>query len=1268
MFRSLIVALAVAAFPATAHAIDVTIDATQLDVTQFNIAGVPGAFPNDRTHVVNLTPGQHEFAVFAGGASGTRDLFFDVDAAGNVSYDAAAEKWFDGTGTNTLTVHGFDVTFDVTALSYSRVSVDPFLPDLDVANATTLRLPPNGGPSHWIFQIPGGGATGTKFNFTVDFDGNLQFDASYDAFLDGRGTTTMTAVGFDVTIDATALSYGAASAVPYLPPVDPDNPTTFRLLPDIGISIHQFEIPGGGSNGTKFNFTVDFAGNVQYEAALEDFFNGAGSDTLTAVGYDVTIDGSPLSYQLGLAIRPFLPTFTGSRTFRLMPNSGTTDHALLVPGGGAQGTHFSFTVDFAGNVQYDPSFGNFITGAGTNTLTAVGYDVNFDASALPYQFGVDLGPWLDRISGLHTFRMMPNTGTTIHQVTVPGGGAMGASFAFTLDLDGNVQYPAEQETFLAGAGTDTLVLEGCPITFDGRNFTEANFELGPFLGFFPKTPPTTLNLVPNRGIEHYAVRIGGVWRKFTVGNLCTVDYASPENDVFSGRGTSTLFIGRIPTEFVLTYDPDVDGVEPDPVLNTALYDPASHPGKAVGTLPSFPSTDPIQAVTELFFVGAADATYRDIAESDILGLVAPGQRIRILISVAQADSTDPSQPDPSTETVPFEVAIVEFQSGNTIVTITGSLADSVPVGSYPFCRVKAVFEYDDPIEAELGPFAVIDEVKIPIFISEEAKAPVFELPTDPPCNSTFEWVAGKELTFDIKATDENAGDVITLDVTGLPAGATLTPALPTNGNPAQTTFSWTPAESDAGEHTITFSATDSSGRVVTCSFDIEVTWDRDGDGLPDFWEECGFTAANGDFVDLPAMGADPDRKDIFVEVDYMAGQMPQQQAIDMVVDAFANAPLANPDGTTGITLHVRLGNEITFQELLGSESASGVYDWDGSNPGVTYFHQVKLANFPPGLAQTAHYCLFAHKLDFGDKTVSGMSRGGEGTGFAASEFVVSLGGVGVGGVGSVAQQAGTLMHELGHDLGLRHGGGDSINRKPNYLSVMNHSFQMSGLIGGGFDFSCCKLPDLDENSKLDESAGLNGGPAIAGLGTKWFCSPTDPRTTADANGPIDWNCNDTIDTALVKTDINADGLPAGFSGAPVLTGFNDWENIVFVGGAVGSTGATLPPPPPVTEPPPEVDEEIITAVGPPAPQNIQGHPTDPQTTLTWSPVAPPGGGKVTYNVYRTEAGEVVLLASTTQTNYHDKDKAVGVEYEYSVATVDEFGTEGPAASVVVMSR
>jgi hypothetical protein len=46
--------------------------------------------------------------------------------------------------------------------------------------------------------------------------------------------------------------------------------------------------------------------------------------------------------------------------------------------------------------------------------------------------------------------------------------------------------------------------------------------------------------------------------------------------------------------------------------------------------------------------------------------------------------------------------------------------------------------------------------------------------------------------------------------------------------------------------------------------------DRDGDGLCDEWETTGIDYDGGGVdLNLPAMGADPDHKDLFVEVDYM---------------------------------------------------------------------------------------------------------------------------------------------------------------------------------------------------------------------------------------------------------------------------------------------------------------------------------------------------------------------------------------------------------------
>jgi hypothetical protein len=146
-------------------------------------------------------------------------------------------------------------------------------------------------------------------------------------------------------------------------------------------------------------------------------------------------------------------------------------------------------------------------------------------------------------------------------------------------------------------------------------------------------------------------------------------------------------------------------------------------------------------------------------------------------------------------------------------------------------------------------------------------------------------------------------------------------------------------------------------------------------------------------------------------------------------------------------------------------------------------------------------------------------------------------------------QAATMMHELGHNLGLRHGGSDSRNLKPNYVSVMNYLYSPIGLPtigsaeGDRFDLArSCSLvsvvqltnpPTGDSNSfVLDFSDGQSGDldeNAVverAGLG----------RSTSRA---VDFNCNQRTDTAY-KQDLNKDKV------IEVLHDNNDWAQLDFI--------------------------------------------------------------------------------------------------------------------------
>jgi probable HAF family extracellular repeat protein len=420
--------------------------------------------------------------------------------------------------------------------------------------------------------------------------------------------------------------------------------------------------------------------------------------------------------------------------------------------------------------------------------------------------------------------------------------------------------------------------------------------------------------------------------------------------------------------------------------------------------------------------------------------------------------------------------------------------------------------------------------------------------------------------------------------------------------------------------------------------------DTDGDGLCDDWEKYGYTdPKTGAFVNLPRMGADPMHKDIFVQADYMVNSdviicdkdyvcefahthKPNPDAMNMVINAFANAPVENPDGLTGITIHIDCGSDCIMNPLTGEtwgdlSAAQAIdpevipfgadvcdqngnncdYSWDALNA------EMSLNFVPLGRLASFHYMIYVHEI--GDSV--GVQPGAHVTGIAdtpGSNFLVGLGGqqaqIGslsgpVGPAGTVLQQAGNFMHELGHNLGLMHGGQDDVNFKPNYLSIMNYNFTELGLFengtGGYIDYSRFPaIPALNEYALL-EPVGLNGGPAIAGYGTRYSCYDylsTGSNTVSkyfqpyvlNANGPIDWNCNGMTDSAVLTGgfDIDNDQLitPTTITsggvtipGPDIVTTFiphdllassEDWSHLIYAGGAIGSL--LLAPNPPTSVP------------------------------------------------------------------------------------------------------
>src|SRR5258708_10869356 len=198
--------------------------------------------------------------------------------------------------------------------------------------------------------------------------------------------------------------------------------------------------------------------------------------------------------------------------------------------------------------------------------------------------------------------------------------------------------------------------------------------------------------------------------------------------------------------------------------------------------------------------------------------------------------------------------------------------------------------------------------------------------------------------------------------------------------------------------------------------------------------------------------------------------------------------------------------------------------------------------------------------------------------------------------GTPLVQAGTLMHELGHNLGLHHGGAvDTPNCMVVFPSTMNYLYQTRGLTGptgdvlgvaGGIehiDFSNGTLFGLNENSLLGTpSLGVlpfrmryygpaTGAEIRTGANAKANCNGAFPFTgtpsvrletpgTLNLATIIDWS-NGTgiglLGPGLFREDIDFDGtIGDSVAGAAGFIDHNDWAtlNLHQIGGRPNVSG------------------------------------------------------------------------------------------------------------------
>ena len=335
--------------------------------------------------------------------------------------------------------------------------------------------------------------------------------------------------------------------------------------------------------------------------------------------------------------------------------------------------------------------------------------------------------------------------------------------------------------------------------------------------------------------------------------------------------------------------------------------------------------------------------------------------------------------------------------------------------------------------------------------------------------------------------------------------------------------------------------------------------DTDGDGLSDSVEINGYDA-DGDGrpeVDYKKMGANPYHKDVFVEMDYMPGELASEEELDRIVQSFADLNVTNPDGRAGVNLHLDAGsarsakynlgggNQVPHQVLTNNMKSSG-----------------ELANIRARNFDSARYNSGFDYMIWGDYYVDNETgnRISSGVGLVGSPgFMVTVGKTHWEGANSDIR-VGTFIHELGHNLNLKHGGTDDFNGKPQYYSVMNYNYQLTGIPKADgtkyFGYLQQDMPTLNE-WVLDERKGF--GPQARG----YLYRPNPEAVPRPADGPVDLNGNGEIDHGIYALDLNRDGMKGW------LTAPSDLKKLSF--GAVFGRGADE------TIPEPKVEINPITA-------------------------------------------------------------------------------------------
>jgi len=271
-----------------------------------------------------------------------------------------------------------------------------------------------------------------------------------------------------------------------------------------------------------------------------------------------------------------------------------------------------------------------------------------------------------------------------------------------------------------------------------------------------------------------------------------------------------------------------------------------------------------------------------------------------------------------------------------------------------------------------------------------------------------------------------------------------------------------------------------------------------------------------------------------IEIDWMENtnhsHKPSTAVINAVKQAFA---------CQGHTLNIVVDDAVPHRNVLirnPNSCNSSLFGYDDGT--YSSFGQIRQDYFNHAGQAGWFYGVFAHQYENTSCNTSGSSGLSDG----GTYFIVTMGGFS-GGVGTPFDNASTLMHEFGHNLGLSHCGtqycgsntGDPTYvgpQVPNMPSTMSYDYQLAGVRTN----MLCRGLSLPESpfKEMDYSFGR-------------MCSLNENALNEHVGSSmteLDWDCDGVIENSVAQ---NINNSSAGWCGAggnrTTVSDYNEWANL-----------------------------------------------------------------------------------------------------------------------------